>query len=346
MTSLFMVLAACTFLAAGEAAGQSIPIGIIDFYGVKRVPLPRARAALAFKEGDSISVGGDARPAFLATSEGRLATVPGVRRAQITMVCCDSGRAIVYVGIEEHGAASMSFRAAPQGDARLAPEIVQAGEEFSKALLIAVQRGSAAEDRSQGHALAADAAVRAVQDRFVRYASRDLSQLRRVARGSSAAAERALAAQVLGYAADKSAVVEDLAFAMSDPFEDVRNNAMRALMVIAEMAPIAGRPVPRIPPEPFLALLQSPVWTDRNKASGALLALTGSRDPQLLEALRQRDAITALAEMARWKSEGHALAAFVVLGRIAGHSDEEAMELWQRGEREGVIITALRAMPA
>lgn len=341
-TSILAALAACTLVAAGEAVGQSIPIGIIDFYGLNRVSADRARAALTLTEGDTISLVGDERPAFMASSEARLATVPGVSRARISLVCCDNGRAIVYVGIEERGSATMSFRAAPKGDTRLAPDIVQAGDEFSKLFLVSVQRGDAAEDRSQGHALAHDSATRAVQDRFVLYANRNLRELRRVLRSSPNAVERALAAQVLGYAADKSAVVDDLVYGMSDPSEDVRNNAMRALLVIAEMAPSAGRPVPRIPPEPFIALLNSPVWTDRNKASGALSALTSSRDPQLLEALRQREAITALAEMARWKSEGHAQAAFVVLGRIAGYLDDGALSLWRRGEREVVINAAGR----
>ena len=340
-TSIFVALAACTLAVAGQAAGQSIPIGIIDFYGLNRVSAGRARTALTFKEGDTISLAGDERAAFMRTSEGRLATVPGVSRARISLVCCENGRAIVYVGIEERGSATMAFRAAPAADARLAADIVQAGDEFSKALPLAVQRGDAAEDRSQGHALAHDSAMRAIQDRFVLYANRDLPELRRVVRSSSNAAERALAAQVLGYAADKAAVVDDLVYGMSDPSEDVRNNAMRALLVIAEMAPSAGRPVPRIPPQPFIALLNSPVWSDRNKASGALMAITSSRDPQLLEALRQPEAITALAEMARWKSEGHAQAAFFILGRIAGYSDDGALNLWRRGEREVVINAAV-----
>jgi hypothetical protein len=73
---------------------------------------------------------------------------------------------------------------------------------------------------------------------------------------------------------------------------------MRALLVIAERTPRAGRPVPRIPPEPFIAFLSSPVWSDRNKASLALAALTRNRDPIFLEALR-RQAISPLVEMSR-----------------------------------------------
>jgi hypothetical protein len=341
-TATFVVAIACTLAATGPAASQSIPIGIIDVYGLNRVSADRVRAALMLKEGDTVSLAGEGRPSFATASEARLAALPGVSRARISLVCCENGLAIVYVGIEEHGAPTMSFRASPGENVRLAADVVQAGEEFSKAALLAVQRGDVAEDRSQGHALAHDSTMRAVQDRFIHYAKRDLHDLRRVIRNSSNDAERALAAQVLGYAADKSAVIDDLVHGMSDPSGDVRNNAMRALMVIAEMAPSAGNPVPRIPPRPFIALLNSLVWSDRNKASSALMALTSNRDPRLLEALRRPEAITALAEMARWKSEGHAQAAFFVLGRIAGYPDDDALNLWRRGEREVVINEALR----
>jgi len=78
--------------------------------------------------------------------------------------------------------------------------------------------------------------------------------------------------------------------------------------------------------------MNSPVWSDRNKASGALMALSASRDPWLLATLRKG---------ARWKSAGHALFAFTILGRIAGYSDEAALSLWDRGDREVVIKAAI-----
>jgi hypothetical protein len=46
-------------------------------------------------------------------------------------------------------------------------------------------------------------------------------------------------------------------------------------------------------------------WTDLNKSSLALAALTEARDPILMEDPRAR-ALSSLIEMARWKSHGHA----------------------------------------
>ena len=329
----------CTLATPCTVNGQELEIGIIDLYGLSRVPARQVRATLTFTEGDTIAFGNREEPAFLTESEERLARSPDIARARIRSVCCDRGRAIVFVGIEKRGAATMRFHAEPEGDARLAADTVRAGDEGENALRLAILRGDAGEDRSRGHSLVDDPATRAIQERFVLYAARDLPELRRVLRSSSDAAHRALAAQVLGYAADKPAVVDDLVNGMSDPSAAVRNNASRALGVFAEMLPGTGLPVPRVPAQPFIELLDSPVWSDRNKASGALAALSTGRDPELLARLREQ-ALAPLIEMARWKSEGHALSAFFILGRIAGYSDEAAYDLWQRGDRDAVIDAA------
>jgi len=324
-----------------ELTGQELQVGIIDFYGLGRVSESEARQALTFKEGDTISVVGDGPRAFLADSERRLSTLPGVVRAHTNLACCDAGRGIIYVGIEEKGRPAPHSRLAPRGNVRLAADMVQAGSEFSEAFMAAVLRGDTAEDDSQGHALFHDPTTRAVQERFVGYAARDLEELRRVLRDSSDAEQRALAAQILGYVATKQDVVGDLVYGMSDPSEDVRNNAMRALAVFASVAPTSGRPILHIPYRPFVGLLNSPVWTDRNKASMALMELSARRDPELLRKLR-REAIGPLIEMAHWKSEGHAMPALMILGRIGGQPDDAIRAAWIRGEREGIINAALK----
>ena len=68
----------------------------------------------------------------------------------------------------------------------------------------------------------------------------------------------------------------------------------------------------------------------------ALQGLSVNRDPLLLDLLRAR-ALAPLVEMARWKSAGHAEAAFTVLGRIAGLSDEDIQAAWQGGDRERLL---------
>ena len=86
--------------------GQELEIGIIDVYGLSRVSVRQVREMLTFTEGDTIAFGVGEEPAFLKESEDRLARSPDIARARIQRVCCDAGRAIVYVGIEEPGAAT------------------------------------------------------------------------------------------------------------------------------------------------------------------------------------------------------------------------------------------------
>jgi hypothetical protein len=331
LSPLILCLTSLTGLSIAQT--NEMRIAVIDLYGLDRISPAQVRSALTFKEGDRVRYSEERVPAFIE-SEQHLTAIPGILRARTGMVCCDQGGVIVTVGIEERGTKPIRFRAMPSGSARLAQDIVDAGAEFDAAIKAAILRGDSSEDHSQGHALAHDPATRAIQERFGALANRDEQNVRRVLRSSREATHRALAAYVLGYVTDKQDVVGDLVRAMSDPSDEVRNNAGRTLWVFAD----ARRPV-RVPYEPFVTLLSSPVWSDRNKASVALLALSDQNDPQLLSLLRTR-ALGPLAEIARWQSEGHALPGFLLLSRIAGYSDDDAHQLWAAGNREAVISRA------
>jgi hypothetical protein len=336
-----LLICASVVAAVCDFAGQQLRIGIIDFYGLNRLSPTQLRQTLTFKEGDNISLEEGRHAASVSESERRLSQLPGVSDARTMFVCCDDGRVIAYVGIVEDGAPVMHFRTAPTGTVRLPADVAAAGDEFDAALTAALQHGDVREDHSQGHALNHDRRMRAVQNRFIKYAARGLPLLRRVLHESSDPAHRALAAQVLGYVADKRSVVDDLIEAMSDPDDNVRNNAMRTLFVFLHAAPSSSRRVPPVPFQPFVALLNSPVWSDRNKASLALAALSEKRDPALLTELR-REALAPLIEMSRWTSQQHAHEPFMIVARIAGYSDRDAHAAWDRGERELVISAALK----
>jgi hypothetical protein len=193
--------------------------------------------------------------------------------------------------------------------------------------------------------LANDPSARAVEERFISFAARDLKLLRDVLRHSTDAEHRALAAQVIAYTANKQAVVNDLVGAMRDPAEGVRNNATRALAVMAGATRQTTRQPIKIPVRPFIEMLNSIEWTDRNKSSWALLRLTDKRDPAVLSEIRQK-ALPSLIEMARWKSSGHAYASFFLLGRVAGLPEDEITAACERGDRASFIETAIKRAKA
>ena len=317
--------------------GQLPAIGVIDYYGVRHVSAELVRQGLQIKLGDRLSE--SSMPEIVAGAKQRLEAISGVLHARLEFVCCGAGKTTLYVGIEEMGAPAPQFRAAPQGAVRLPAEIVGAGDAYQKATLEAVLKGDASEDDSQGHTVSHSPARRTIEERYIRFAARELVNLRDVLRNSADAGQRALAAEVIGYAPEKRVSAADLEYGMLDPDSGVRNNAMRALWVIAGFAQKHPELKIEIDPHPFVELLNSLYWTDRNKSSAALMALAGQRDPALLTDLRDH-ALASLVEMARWKAEGHAYPAYIILGRIAGLSETQISNAWDRNDRETVIAAA------
>ena len=313
--------------------GQVPDIGIIDFYGLRNVSEAQARQALQIKEGASVS-------ASREEARHRLEALPNVQEARVVYACCDDGKTVLYVGISERGAPAPQFRRAPNGDARLPANMVKAGAALEEAVERGAAKGDFGEDDSQGHALFHYPEARAVQELFIPFAAQNLKLLRTVLRDSADRKHRALAADIIGYAPDKQAVVKDLVYGMSDPDGEVRNNSMRALAVISRFARMTPKRGIKVPTEPFVNMLNSIEWSDRNKSSQALMQLTENREAGLMGSLRKR-ALQSLVEMARWRSTAHANASFFILGRLGGFSNQEIQKAWENGNREALIKKVL-----
>ena len=80
------------------------------------------------------------------------------------------------------------------------------------------------------------------------------------------------------------------------------------------------------------------------QAALALVTLTEQRNAATLDLIRER-ALPALVDMARWKTLGYALPAFLLVGRTAGVPEEELREQWQQGDRETAIEKATAPAP-
>jgi hypothetical protein len=322
------------------ASSQFPPIGTIDFYGLRSVSEKQVRQELRIKEGDAVFKS----KAEKTEIERRIVSIPNVAEAQINPVCCTKdGKTMLYVGIREKGAQSLIFRPAPSGAVRLTDVIVKAGKDYAEAHQQAVLSGDVAEDRSAGHSLMNNPKARAAQEKFIPIANENLNLLRQVLRESADVGHRALAAEIITYYNDKSVIVDDLVSAMKDADGTVRNNAMRSLGLIAAYSFAHPDKNIKVPFDPFVDMLNSIEWTDRNKSSLALSELTEKRDARLLELIR-RKAVLALIEMARWKNEGHAGMPFIILGRVAGFSDDEIMRALMTGNRENLIIEAQKKL--
>ena len=305
------------------ALGQDKPrhIGSIDFYGYDGFNLEQIRSALPLHVGDSF-------PGPFETVESiqkAVVSVIGRPPTDVSSVCCDAqGNYMIYIGLPGASIKHTEYNPVPKGNTRFPPEIVELYERTMDALSASVLKGTAREDTSKGYALSTtEPALRTKQLAVRAYATQHEKLIRAVLDSSSEARQRIVAAYLLGYTRQSRQQIAYLVRATLDVDDTVRNNATRALAVLAESSPkIAAR----IPAGGFIRMLSSGSWTDRNKVAWVLTSLTSSRDPKLLAQLRS-EALVALSEMARWRNSGHAYYARLLLARIAGIEEERARQL-------------------
>jgi len=325
------LLIAGLFTAAVFAQPQRLRVGEIEFYGYAGLDLNAIRAGLPLHEGDEVSH--DEMPALKDKLQ------QATKATRVEGVCCDDqGGLMIYLGLPGKSARSLPYNPAPSGAARLPKAITDLYQEYGDALTQAISRGAASEDHSKGYALSVDPAVRAKQLAMRDYAAGHERIVLRVLESSSDAEQRAVAAQLTGYARQSRAHIAALVRASHDPDDDVRNNAVRALWVLASSNP---KRAARIPAAGFAEMLFSESWTDRNKASLLLDALTQSRDSKVLREVCTQ-AREPLLEMARWRSKGHAASARLILGRCAGIGEDRLQSLAYEGA-PGPILEALHA---
>ena len=303
-------------------------IGAIDFFGTAGIDLARVRAALPVKEGDPVP---DSRTKIKQAVHRLLGKDP----TDIAFVCCDNhGSSVIYIGLPGPTRAT-AYNRKPTGPDRLPGAATQLYDQTMEALMQAVQAGDNGEDRSAGYAQSKNPALHAKELEIRQYALANQPLLLQVLKSSSDATHREIAAHFLGYAEQSRQQIQALVSAASDPNEHVRNNSTRALAVLAESSPQLAE---QIDPTPFIALLSSGTWTDRNKASATLLSLTRTRSPKLLATLREQ-ALVPLMEMGHWSwpGGGHAMMGLILLDRIAGIEETRLQDLLDKGKLEEIF---------
>ncbi|MCC7155340.1 MAG: HEAT repeat domain-containing protein [Bryobacterales bacterium] len=304
-------------------------VGWVEIFGAKKVPPARISKALRVNAGDPI-------PASKTEVEENLQDVPDVVRARVEGFCCQDGKVILYVGIEERGASAFQVLPEPDKDVDLPAEITAVYRDFASALARAAASGQTQEDLTRGHSLMADLPCRTLQDRMAGLAELHEDKLREVLRQSGDPEQRAIAAYVIGYAKDKSKVIDDLQVGLQDPDEGTRRNAARALKAIAFYGSLNPGLHLRVQPTWFVEMLNSSSLSDRLEGANALLFFTDKPNEIVLDNIRDR-AMASLYEMSQWQYLPHALPAYLLLGRVSGKTDQEMQDAWSRGERESAI---------
>ena len=321
------------FLApVAEAQDKPVRIGEVEFFGYAGMDLDKIRGALPFHAGDEISREKWEQMQELAPQAVKQVT--GNAPTEVSALCCDdAGNLIIFIGLSGR---PVRYLPKPKGTARLPANVISLYEEFLKAVEEATRRGAAAEEYSNGYALAEYPPLRAIQLRMRAYAVGHAPLLRDVLANSVDEKQRVAASELLGYARKSRSQITALVRANRDSNAGVRNNATRALGVLVKSDPQLSR---QIAPDSFIEMLLSSTWTDMNKASFVLSELTKGREPKLLAQLRKPEVLERLVEMARWRTN-HANVARAMLGRIAGIEETRLQQLIASGQVD-VILAAL-----
>jgi len=312
-------------------------IAKIDFFGYGHFDVMKLRSVLPIQPGERVEEGN------WTTYRSRIAEAirsqTGRPPTDVSRLCCDeSGNSMLYIGVAGTSSVALQHKSAPTGKVRLPAVALKLSRETEEALSKAAQAGRTQQDLSNGYALSADPELRAKELQIHEFALANEALLRTVLSSSSDAEHRAIAAEFLGYANVSARQITALTDAARDPDEGVRNNAVRALGVIAGSS---QQRAGTISPNPFLALVKSDKWVDRNKGGWLLVNLTESRDPRLLKQIRE-ETMDALVEMARWQFAGHASFARRLLGRIAG-IEEAKLDTLIDNQPEAIIAAAQKS---
>jgi len=311
--------AATVLILASLAAADDRHLGTIDFYGYTGLDLNQLRAALPYHEGDPL-------PSKQALREAgpAYAKAAGRDRVEMETICCQpDGRWALFVGFADPGAPPLVFHPQPKGNMRLPAEALKVSQDSDRLNSEGVKKGVAGEDDSKGYSLSEYEPARAMQLKLREYARAHVGVLLSVLESCPVDQERAAAAEALGYADESRRQIAGLVRSSLDPDDEVRNNAIRALGVLVEFDP---KTLKQIPLRPYVALIYSIDWYDRNKTAALLDSFTKSRDPEVLRTLRS-EALVPLREIAQWRSSGHSESAITVLGRIAGIDDNRIIDL-------------------
>lgn len=331
-------LVTCSPALPATQENQTFQVGAIYYFGYAGLDLPKLQQSLPIRIGESVHLA-DQDPVWVATRKA-VQRVTGKPATDIARICCDeSHRLLIYIGLSGTSSRPLTTSDAPRGTAHLEEPAPKLYDQAMAAMADAVRHGVAGEDDSRGYAVPEDPAFRRVILAVRSYAVQRGPEFERVLEHSADPQQRRVSAWLLGYAERSPAQIQSLAAAANDADAETRNNAVRALGVLASQKD--ALPL-KIDPSPFIALLFSGTWTDRNKGSWILEKLTQSRDPGLLNELRNK-ALQPLIEGAKWDS-GHAGFFLVILSRLTNLPFEQIQKLVQGSEEDQVIQAAEHAV--
>jgi glutaredoxin-related protein len=308
---------------------QAAHISGIEFFGNQDADNLKIKAILPFHEGDEFD---PARfSAVIDEARQKIQAQTGTGPTDVAPVCSgEHGDWTIFIGLSGK---TITHHPRPKGSDVLPEEALRLYDRFISALMSDVENGASPEDDSQGFAPSKNPSLRAVQLEMRAFAADKAEGLVKVLTNSADDRHRIAASQLLGYANRSQSQIAALINATHDGNDTVRNNATRAILVLATSS---SEVAASIPPASFVEQLLSGTWTDVNKASSLLNVLTRSRKPETLTLLNSSEVRKRLIEVARWHT-GHAVPAWYILGRVAGIGDDDLAGLVKDGKLAAIL---------
>lgn len=336
---MFAVMASRLFRAglclmfAGALYAQPPRVGLVEYYGYQKLSPERISRMAGVAAGDPL-------PPAKADVVQQLERSPDVVQAHVEGYCCFGDQVVLYLGVLESGSRPFSLHSPPSEDLQLPLKLDLVYKRLLRSLEAAHGRGITGETLDRGYPLSEDAEARRAQETLALLVDPLVPDLGQIVRRAADDQVRAAAVYILAYTADRRAAESHLQYALRDFHPDVRQNALRTLDLVR-------RSLSEKPDGDFVVsstwlieMLSSVVWADRTEAAKVLADLTATRPESVLLTLEDRG-LNSLAQMALWKTPEHAQAPYLLLGRIAGMSDDEILASFRSGNRE-LVLNAIR----
>lgn len=335
MCCAFLMLTCSGWSQDADMKHHPFQIGAINYFGYGGLPLEKIRSKLPMHTGDTLTYATFSKKPINDAVSAEIGKQP----TDVNVTCCDASQhLLIFIGLPGSTSRPVPTAPPPSGDTRLDLKGLRLYEQEQAFLGQAVARGTAGEDDSQGYMVSKDPSLKAVNLAMRSYAIGRELDLRHVLQTASDPKQRRAATALLGYVQRSATQAEALSWAMDDPDEDVRNNAVRALAVLSA---VTGKEPLQISVQPLINLLYSGIWTDRNKASFLLLRMTEARNQQVLRSLR-KEAMGPLVEGASWTGDpGHSTPFLVTLGRIGAIPDDKLDEMLKSDDKKAIIAAAV-----
>lgn len=198
-------------------------VGVVNYFGYAGIDLEALRSQLPLHPGDTLTYATFSK----APTETVVTRLTGHPPTDVNVTCCDDKkRLLIYVGLAGASSRPLPGAKPPDQSVQLEPAALDLYHKDMTALEHVVSSGDTEEDDSEGYALSKDPTLRKINLAMRAYATTRESEFIVALHTAYDPRQRRVAATLLGYVARSPRQEEALAQAITDPDDEVRNNAV------------------------------------------------------------------------------------------------------------------------